>query len=246
MSAPILHDLNLGNVSLIVTFFAIVAWRWLDKPLGGLAIAASLTIRPTMGVVWLWWLVRRQWRAAAWTLIGLAAIVVASLPLIGLNPWLQYVTVLRNISDVMGVAQNVDLGSTALSLGLTREVGVVALVIGYILAIGAIVISLRRDREISYVVTLMATLLLAPLLWDHYLTMLMVPGALLAARGRRFGVLLPLLGWLPLVLLPFVVVCGTLLPFLAKDRGKSALDVGRDESQPVADVDASLSGTAGA
>ena len=71
--------------------------------------------------------------------------------------------------------------------------------------IGALILSLRRDREISYAVTLMATLLLSPLLWDHYLTNLIVPAALLAARGRRLGVLLPLLGWLPLVLLPFVV-----------------------------------------
>ena len=43
VSAQFLFDLNLGNVSLIVTFFAVVAWRWLDKPLSGLSIAASLT-----------------------------------------------------------------------------------------------------------------------------------------------------------------------------------------------------------
>ena len=246
LSAPFLVDLDLGNVSLIVTFFAVVVWRWLDTPLGGLGLAASLPIRPTMGVIWIWWLIRRQWRAAMWTAIGLAAIALATLPFTGIDMWFQYLTVLRNVSNVMGVTRNLDLGSTALSLGLTSEAGVVMLYLGYVVAIGAIAVSLRRDREISYAVTLMATLLLSPLLWDHYLTMLIVPAALLAARGRRWGVLLPLLGWLPLVFLPFVATAGMLLPFLAPERGRASLEVGRDEPEAVADIDPSLSGTAGA
>jgi hypothetical protein len=115
-----------------------------------------------------------------------------------------------------------------------------------VLAIGAILLSLRRDREIGFSVTLMATLLLSPLMWDHYLTNLIVPGALLASRGRRWGVLLPLLGWLPLLLLPAVTVVGMLVPFLAPDRGEPALGLSSGQGEPVADLDASPSGVAGA
>jgi len=246
ISSQFLLDLNLGNVSLIVTFLAVVAWRWLDKPISGLAIAASMTVRPAMGAIWLWWIVRRQWVAVIWTALGGAAIFVASLPFVGLEPWLQFVTVLRNISDVNGVQRNLGFGSTALSLGLSEPVANVALIGGYVLAVGAILLSLRRDREIGFCVTLMATLLLSPLMWDHYLTNLIVPGALLAARGRRWGVLLPLLGWLPLLLLPAVTVIGMLLPFLAPDRGEASLGLRRDKGEPVADLDASPSGVAGA
>lgn len=246
VSFQFLYDLNLGNVSLIVTFLAVVCWRWLDKPIGGLAVAASLTIRPTMAVIAAWWIVRRQWQAVAWTVVGGAAIVLATLPFVGIDPWLQYATVLGHVSEVTGVAQNVDFGSTVLALGGPQGLAVVSLVAGYALALGAILFSLRRDREIGFAVTLMATLLLSPLLWDHYLTNLIVPGALLAARGRRWGVLLPLLGWLPALLLPFVVAAGMLLPFAAHDRGKAALQVGRDEAEPIADADAGVSGTAGA
>jgi len=32
-AAPVLQDLNLGNVSLIVTFLSVVAWRFVDRPL---------------------------------------------------------------------------------------------------------------------------------------------------------------------------------------------------------------------
>ncbi len=243
-SAQFLYDLNLGNVSLIVTFLAVVAWRWLDAPLSGLSIAASLTIRPTMGVIWVWWLVRRQWRAAAWTVLGFGVIVLASLPFIGSDPWFQFVSVLRNLTDVMGVGRNLDLGSTALSLGMSETAGLAALVAGYVIAIAAVAVSLRRDREISFAVTLMATLLLSPLLWNHYLTNLIVPAALLASRGRRWGLLLPLLGWLPEVLLPFVVVAGMVAPFLAPNRGPGSLRGHAGEAQPIADVDPSTSDAA--
>ncbi len=60
--------------------------------------------------------------------------------------------------------------------------------------------SLRRDRELSYVVTVMGTLLLAPLLWDHYLTNLLVPAAFLAARGRPWAPGPAVVGWLPQLL----------------------------------------------
>lgn len=246
LSAPVLYDLNLGNVSLLVTFFAVVCWRWLDRPLGAVAIAASLTIRPTMALIPAWWLIRRQWRAVAWTGAAALVIMVASLPFVGLEGWREYLTVLAHVGDVTGVFRNVDLASAALAAGIPEPLPEVFLLAGYVLAIGAILFSLRRDREIGFAVTLMATLLLSPLLWDHYLTNLIVPGALLAARGRRWGVLLPLLGWLPLLLLPLVATAGMLLPFAAHDRGPAALQVGGNEPEPIADADAGVSGTAGA
>ena len=245
LSAQFLYDLNLGNVSLIVTFFAVVAWRWLDEPIGALAVAASLTIRPTMAVIAGWWALRRKWQMVAWVIIGAAAIFLATLPFMGLDPWLQFVTVLRNVSDTTGVTRNLDLAATAATLGVPAQLADLFLVGGYILALGAILLSLRRDREIGFAVTLMASLLLAPLLWDHYLTNLIVPGALLAARGRRFGVLLPLLGWLPLVMLPFVVILAMFLPFTVPDRGVAALELGAVEPEPIADTDAGLRGAAG-
>ena len=61
-----------------------------------------------------------------------------------------------------------------------------------------------------------ATLLISPLLWSYYLVLLLLPSAFLASRGRVWALGLPLLGWLPEPLLPFVAIAGALLPFLAK------------------------------
>jgi hypothetical protein len=54
------------------------------------------------------------------------------------------------------------------------------------------------------------------LLWDHYLSMLLLPAALLAQRGRWWGLGLPLLGWLPPEALPLLAVAGTLAPFVVR------------------------------
>ena len=117
LSAPVLFDLDLGNVSLLVTFLSVLVWRWLDKPGSGIALALSLTMRPTMGLIAVWWLVRGIWRPVLW-MIGAGLVIVAvTLPIVGLGGWFDYVTVLRNVSDVTGVRSNVDLGSAVLMFG---------------------------------------------------------------------------------------------------------------------------------
>ncbi|MEO8626333.1 MAG: glycosyltransferase 87 family protein [Candidatus Limnocylindrales bacterium] len=215
LSVPVLRDLELGNVSLIVTLLGVVIWRWLDRPVAGIALAVSLTVRPTMVVIGAWWLLRGLWRPIAWSAVAGFVVVLASLVWLRSEAWLQYPTVLGNVRDLMGVPSNVDLGSAVLLVGGPPWLAQLALYAGYAVAIGAVLLSLRRDRELSYVVTLMATLILSPLLWDHYLTNLLVPAAFLAARGRWWGLALPLLAWMPQPMLPLVALAGLLLPFLA-------------------------------
>lgn len=236
LSEPFLFDLNLGNISLIVTFFAVVTWRWLDKPIGSIALAASLTMRPTMAIICGWWLLRGKLWPIVWTAVAALAIFLATLPFVGLDRWFEYLTVLRNVSNVTGVRSNVDLGSAVLLLNGPMWAATLALYGGYAVAAVAVLFSLRRDRELSYVVTVMASVLVAPLLWDHYLTMLLLPAAFLASRGRPWALLLPLLCWAPQAfavwfpqlrgiaefMLPIVALIGLLLPFIARPRGEPA------------------------
>lgn len=215
ISYPVLIDLNLGNVSLVVLLLTVCAWRWLDRPAGSIAVALALALRPTLVVLPIWSLLRRQWRAVAWTVAAGLVVILLSLPLVGLGAYRDYLTVVRNLSDLTGVARNVDLGSAALLLGLSPELARVALLVGYALGVLAIALGLRRDRDTGFVMTVMASLLLAPLLWVHYLVALLLPAALLAARGHPWAVLLPLLGWLPESLLPLAALAGTFLPLVA-------------------------------
>ena len=216
LSFGAMRDLVLGNVSVLLLLPLVMAWRWLDRPGGAIAQAIAMAVRPPLGVLMIWQLLRRRWRAVAWT-IGTGLVLIAlSLPFVGIGGYFDYLTVLGNLSGLTGEENNLDLSSWALAMGADEWVAQLALYVSYGLGIAAIGLSLLRDREVGFVVTATASLLLMPLLWDHYLAMLMLPAALLAARGRPWGLALPLLSWLPAAALPFVVMAGAWLPFLAR------------------------------
>jgi hypothetical protein len=180
------------------------------------AVAVAMSVRPTLGILLFWWALRRRWLPIAWTVLAGLALIALTLPAVGVEGYQDYLTVLRNVSQVTGVMNNLDLATTVLKFNVIPEVATAALVGGYALAVGASLWSLRYDRDLSFMVTISSTMLLAPLLWDHYLALLLLPGAFLAQRGRPLGLALPLLGWLPDPLLPFVVIAGTLAPFFAE------------------------------
>lgn len=214
-SQPVIVDLVLGNVSVVVMVLLACTWRGLDRPLGGIAAALAMSVRPTLGVLLPWWAVRRQGRPIVAAIVAGLSLIALTLPVVGLAGYLDYLTVLRNVSQVTGVSHNLDLGSTLLRLNLVPEIATAALFAGYGLATVAALRSLRHDRDLSFIVTVGSTMLLAPLLWDHYLVSLLLPAAFLVERGRWWGLALPLLAWLPAPLLPFVAIAGMLLPFLA-------------------------------
>jgi hypothetical protein len=214
-SQPVLVDLLLGNVSVIVLVLLAFAWRWLDRPLGSISIALAMSVRPTLGILLVWWALRRRWAQILWTLVAGTVLIALTIPFLGARRYEEWLQVLRNIAQTTGVENNIDLASTALRLNLVPEVATGALVAGYAVAIGASVWSLRYDRDLSFIVTVGASILLAPLLWNHYLAGLVLPAAFLANRGRPIGLVLPLLGWLPDPLLPLVAIAGTVAPFLA-------------------------------
>ena len=227
LSYGAMRDMVLGNVSVLLLFPLVVAWRWLDRPVGSIAQAVAMAVRPPLGMLLIWQLLRRQWRAVAWTVGAGLVLIALSLPFVGLGGYFDYLTVLGNLSGLTGEENNLDLSSWAVAMGADESVARLALLLSYGLGLAAMLLSLRRDREIGFIVTTTATLLLMPLLWDHYLAMLMLPAALLAIRGRPWGLVLPLLSWLPAVALPFVVLAGVWLPFAARDREPAI-----DESQP--------------
>jgi hypothetical protein len=112
------------------------------------------------------------------------------------------------------------------------------LLAGYAIAIGAVIASLRRDREVSFMVTLGATLLLSPLLWDHYLVNALLPAAFLLERGRRWGLALGIvvLTWVPASGVPLLALAATLAPFLAPP--KESAYAARSASSPPDDAPA--------
>lgn len=223
-SLPVFKDVVYGNVSTLLVLPMVVAWRWLDRPLGSVAIALGMALRPSLGLLLVWQSLRRRWRPAAWTVGSGLVLVALTLPAVGVGGYVDYLAVLQNLNvpSELGVAadrgwENHDLGALASSFGAS-ESGIDVVRLGAIvLGVGAMLLSLRRDREVGFMVTLMASMVVVPQLWDHYLAMLVIPAAFLAERWRPVALLLPLLAWLPAIAAP-VVIGAMVLPFFVPQR----------------------------
>jgi glycosyl transferase family 87 len=245
-SAPFLSDQSLGNVNALLLLLLAIAWRWLDRPVSAIAVAATIAIRPQMVILLAWWAIRRRWSLVAWCLGAGLVLVILTLPIVGIAAYVDFIQVLRNIR-FEGAANNVAVPAIAADLGLPAPIGTVGYVTGAAIGLVAVVASRRRAPAMGFVVGVAATLLLTPLLWPHYLVLVVLPAAFMADRGWWWAIGLPLLGWLPSAFLPLVGLAGVLGPYLAPrtDRpsdasvrveGARAGEPGDLQAYPVADL----------
>ena len=146
-----MRDLVLGNVGVLLALPLVVAWRWLDRPLGSIALAAAISVRPSLGALLLWQLLRGRWRVAAWTVAAGIGLIVLTLPFVGFDGYRDYISVLGNMVTPGAGSENRDLGATLVTLGLdARWIDLVRL--GSIVLGGMfILLSLRRDRELGFI-----------------------------------------------------------------------------------------------
>jgi hypothetical protein len=198
VSFAVLIDLNLGNISVVVFALSAVAWRLLDGPLAAVAHAALVAMRFPFGAFFVVWLVQRRFRMIVMTILAGLGLIAASLPIVGVGSYRDYLTILTGLPDISTGLHNFSLKSTALAVGIPPAVAGLATIAGVVVGLVAIAFAgRRRDADVAFVVTAVATLLTAPFLHPHYLVMLLLPAALLADRGRYWGLALPLLSWLP-------------------------------------------------
>ncbi len=220
ISFPVLYDLNLGNVSVVLFALGAAIWRWNGTPWAGVALAAALTVRYPFGLVGIAWILTRRVRSIVGAVTAGAAIAVATLPIVGIAGWMDYVTVLRGLEDVSTGPHSFTLGTTLAVLGIGAPWTTVATLGGVAGSMVAVVVApRRRDPELAIVVALAGTLLFAPFFNPPYFVALLIPAAYIANRGQRWGYALPLLGWLPGELLGVVAVAGLVAPFFARGPG---------------------------
>ena len=220
VSWPFIYSVKLGQVGPLLFLAFAAAWRWRDRPaLLGVAIAAGALIKLQPALLFGWAVVTRRWRAVA---IGagvlLAAGAVATLVL-GPQTWFDYIELLRRVSTPVTTPHNFTPGAIAFQLGVPEATANLIQLASMVAVVAVVVIAWwRLDAEASLIVTVVASQLLSPLLWDHYAMLLLLPMALLLQRGHWWAVAIPLAGWLPPPAVPITFAVALLAPFLPVRR----------------------------
>jgi hypothetical protein len=204
LSWPVLYSIKLGQVGPILLLLFVLGWRWLDRPVGlGSTIGVGTLIKVQPALLGVWALLTGRPRAALVAAGVVVVSVLVTLPLVGLTAWSDYVTLLRTVSEPVTTPHNFTVGAVLYQAGVAPETATLvqwAVVVATLVAV--VLAALRLEAEASYMVAVVATQLVSPLLWDHYAVVLLLPAAWLVARGAWWALAIPIATALPLV--PFV------------------------------------------
>jgi hypothetical protein len=192
---PVIGELVLGNVHLLLLGLLTLAWLGLRRAeaggepgrvrgelVAGIAAGVATVVKIFPGVLLLWFLLARRFRAAVGVVIGAAVLVLVTLSFTGIEPWTQYPTVLANLSAPSDTTDT--LAPTvwlAPILGFTVARVLVTAVGLAIIAWAAVRSSIGTARSFAIAVTV--SILIAPALYQHYLALLVLP--FLLAFGAR-------------------------------------------------------------
>jgi alpha-1,2-mannosyltransferase len=198
---PVLYSIKLGQVGPILLLLFAIGWRWMDRPavLAASIVAGGITKLQPIALAG-WALLTGRGRAAAYVVVALVVLGLASVLLLGSPTVADYVSLLARVSAPVTTPHNFTPGAIAYQAGLPEAAASAVQLAVVVVAVGAAVIATRvADDEASYLVAVVATQLVSPLLWDHYAILLLLPVALLLERGQWWAALLPLATALPVL-----------------------------------------------
>ena len=181
---PVLQNFLIGSITSLLALGLACAWRYRDDrrvatPIAAVVVATKVFLWPLL----FWLAATRRWRTALGAFaIGLVAVAV-SWALVGFGGLRSYPRLLDELSrlEAWKSYSAVALGRV---LGLsTGEARTFAIVAGVATLLGVILVGYRRGREPeadrqAFVLAIAAAFLFSPIVWTHYLALLVVPIAI--------------------------------------------------------------------
>ena len=193
---PSISGVLLSNLSIPLAFALAVSWRYRNGVLPpalalGLSVSAKLLLWPML----VWMLATRRVKAVVSALLIGVAVTAAAWALIGFDGLTRYPDLLRRLSEIQAEQSYSIVGMSA-TLGLGPALGqALTLLVGGGFLVGCVVLARRGDEVRSFTCAVAATLAVSPIVWLHYLVLLLVPVAV--ARPRFSAIwLLPALLWI--------------------------------------------------
>ena len=194
---PLVGTFLAGALSTLLALAVAVGWRWRHSvaAFGG-AIAGAAVAKLFLWPLLVLCTTAARWRAGIISIVVACIAVLASWAVIGFAGLSSYPRLLQNLSHVE-TPRSYSPTAFALALGLPTSLAlVVALIVGLPLLLAAAKLVRRPDGELAALACAVAACFaLSPVVWLHYLILLIVPIAV--ARNRLGPVwFVPLLFWL--------------------------------------------------
>jgi hypothetical protein len=183
--------IEFGAIEGLLVLAVSLSWRYRDTRVqaslaGGLSIALKLYVWPLA----LWYGLSGRTRTAFLTCVATVGFVLVPWALIGFQDLKSYPSLVRDVADqqanswsLVALAEGLDFAPT-FARTLSLAVGVCLLFLSYRAARAPGDTKEVRDRR-SFTLAIAAALALTPVVWNHYLLLLIVPVAL--ARPRLSG-----------------------------------------------------------
>ena len=194
-SWPFLYAIKLGQVGPLLFLLFAIGWRSLDTRPVVLGVSAGLgaAIKLQPGLLLAWALLTRRWVALAAGAVVLLVLALLATLVGGVGAWTDFLLLVGRVADPISTHNNVTPGAVAFGLGAPRDVAVAVQYASMVLAILAVVVAALRLASVpSYLVAVIASQLLSPILWDHYALLLLLPVAWMLERGRWWAIGVPI------------------------------------------------------
>jgi alpha-1,2-mannosyltransferase len=194
---PLLGGVSLGTLSPLLALAVAAAWRWRHaSPVLGATVAGAAVAKLFLWPLFVLFAAGNRWRAACVSVVVASLAVLASWALIGFAGLTDYPRLLQALSRIES-PRGYSPDALALALGLPSGAALaVAVVAGLPLLVAAAVLVRRPSSELGALsCAIAAALALSPVVWLHYLVLLVVP---IAAARDRLGLVwfAPMLFWI--------------------------------------------------
>jgi hypothetical protein len=191
VSWPALNSFSLGAVNSLLLLGLATAWRWRERvwrSAGAIALVVVVKLFPWPLVGWL--AATRRWRTlAVCTMLG-TLVMFGAWALLGFQGMLDYPRMLSDATYIQE-GRSSSLAAVLLALGASPAMAHAAVIIaaGALLALARRVGHLPAGERAAFGLAVIAALTASPIVWDHYMILLLVPIALLSPRLSTLWVL---------------------------------------------------------
>ena len=192
-SLPLLFGVLCGNLTPLLLLGVGAAWRYRTRSLlCGLALGVIIAAKLFLWPLVVWALLTRRFRAAAWATVVALVLVLVPWSLIGFEGLREYPDLLQAAADLYGPHSH-SLVAAGGVVGLSDAAAQALPPLAAVLLLAVAAIASRREDggRRAFALATLAALAGSPILWTHYLVLLVAPIALIRPRLSWLWLALP-------------------------------------------------------